>query len=1138
MRRRYLFLFSLILLLLPLRALAATVSGSLTQISLHSTRPLEKITLTLEAEDGSRAQAATDKDGNYRFTGVKTGRYRVLAHLPSDHVPALMGADNWLLPGQTCEAMTDWFDVEGNTTVPLASTRATVFVKAIAFLDENANGGRMTSEPALRDVQVSLHPADHPEILVASGITDRKGELTLDNLSPGAYRVRVILPDNYSIGPLGSKVSIYYNCIVPSDGSEAWSDPFTLTTGSQGIGIGAVTTGSAAGTVWYDANANGRRDRDEGGLPGVAVTLTGLDSGVVRETVTDKDGRYAFTRLQPGDYSLKVTAPAGRMFAAGDSWLTADDSDTDAATLTVVAEQSLTVRDIGLMDATSLKVVFYLDANANGMQDDTETGFESAAITVTRGGKQVAAAVSDSSGAALVPIIRAGDIEISARLDETHIFSPTGLDNDFAEALATSQASAAAALTPGQQTTLYAAVTLPAQIGGQVFMDGNDDGIRGTDEGPAEGVIVEAVDWTGQVAATTVTDGSGLYLFDRLLPIPHTVRFMLNDPYIASPAPKKADGQTANSIVRQTGDYGETDLIHLAPGSYNGGVNGALFQAGTVSGRIILPEDRPAGMAEGLPGVRVTLTDLDGEPVSDYSTTLTEEDGSYYLKGILPGRYTLRYTLPDDTLFADTDELTVYSVPFDSAMGTDTGIADIVAIRTALFEGQVLCEGEPAAAILTAVNTDTGYTVTFPAETASAGHFALSRLRPGHWKITVTLEEGYSFAEDTDLVPAIAHHESSREYDLEMGEHRTGLKVLVTRPATVSGRIFLDENLDGDYTPDSESLLSDRPVRLINRDGETAAEMRTDADGRFESPKLIPGRYQVALDLDDDCILLAGYQLSETGWAQDVEALSGRNTDASVPVLRFASIAGRFWSLDDSLDFVAGLEVRLYRSDDLTAPIAVAKSNRQGEYRFQRLYPGEYQLSAVLPEGHGFARRADVSDTRTSLILSNDASRFSAVLQLVMGTHIDHADFGFGAKGAIGDFVWLDEDADGMQDIGERGIPGIHLELWQEGEKVAETDSDLYGHYLLEGIYPGHYILRVTMHPELAATRHQTEFPLIGSVLPESDGLTVDAPDVVVPSGTRNLAVDVGLRLREAGVYPAVMDTIPTTDWSFGGKKR
>ena len=170
--------------------------------------------------------------------------------------------------------------------------------------------------------------------------------------------------------------------------------------------------------------------------------------------------------------------------------------------------------------------------------------------------------------------------------------------------------------------------------------------------------------------------------------------------------------------------------------------------------------------------------------------------------------------------------------------------------------------------------------------------------------------------------------------------------------------------------------------------------------------------------------------------------------------------------------------------------------------------------------------------------MSNDNTEMSDTLQLKMGVNITNADFGFGAKGSIGDLAWLDLNGNGMQDIGEPGIPGIRLRLIQGDELLAETETDIYGHYMFEGIYPGRYTLRVTMHPELKATVHQTDFPLIGSVLPESDELTVDANDVIVPSGTRNLAVDVGFMPREDGVYPAVMQTIPTTDWSFGGKKR
>ena len=1134
MRKLIPILLLLMALVLPCCASAATVSGTLTQISGHSTRLLDKISVTLEGADGTTYSAVTNKDGEYRFTSVGQGQYRIRVDLPSDHVPAYMNEDNWLLLAQDHLGQTDWFEVDGNKTVNLASTRATVFVKFVAFVDENANGGRMNSEPALRDVQVSIHPAGHPDIVVASGTTDRKGELTLGSLSPGEYQVKVIYPENFSAGPLGTKLNFYYNCIKSSETQEAWSEPFRLESGSQGIGIGAVATGSAEGHIWYDANANGRKDTDEAGLAGVQVAMIADSDGLTRTALTDEAGNYTFARLQPGAYTVRVTAPEGYMFAAENSgsWLTEGYSDTDQGTVTVTAENTLRVREVGLMKATALQVVFYQDENANGMHDPNEAGYAGADVTVSSQGRTVAHLTSDDTGTVTVPIIRAGKAQVTAQLNEADIFSPTGLDNDFAQTLPASFTTVDTELAPGQLTTLYAAVTSPAQVGGMLFMDDNNDGKKADSEAPVEGFTVQAVDWNGQVVDTAMTDARGQYHFDRLLPIPHTIRFLLNDPYIASPY---AEG--GNSIVSQNSDYGETAQLQLLPGSFTGNVNGGLFKAGTISGRILLTDDRPAGMGAGLDGVTVTLVDLNGQPVSDYTTVYSETDGSYYLKGILPGEYKLRYTLPADSLFAETDELTVESVSFVSGQGTDTALADLYAVRTATIEGQVICEGQPASAVITVVNTENGYTVSFPAESASGGHFALHLLRPGTWQVTVELDEGYSFAEDTDLVPAVAQHVSSRQYTFAMGDELLSQRILVTRPATVTGRLFQDEDLSGSFD-EGEAALSGYTVTLVNRDGEAAAQLTTDENGCFESPKLIPGRYQVTVALEDDCILLDGAQVSAESWAQQVEAVSGRNTDAAIPVLRFASIGGKLWSLDEKLAFVAGLTVELYAADSLSVPLSVTKTDKQGQYLFPRLYPGSYRLSVKLPEGHGFARRADTDETHVSLIVSNDNTEMSDTLQLKMGVNITNADFGFGAKGSIGDLAWLDLNGNGMQDIGEPGIPGIRLQLIQGDELLAETETDIYGHYMFEGIYPGRYTLRVTMHPELKATVHQTDFPLIGSVLPESDELTVDANDVIVPSGTRNLAVDVGFMPREDGVYPAVIQTIPTTDWSFGGKKR
>ena len=74
---------------------------------------------------------------------------------------------------------------------------------------------------------------------------------------------------------------------------------------------------------------------------------------------------------------------------------------------------------------------------------------------------------------------------------------------------------------------------------------------------------------------------------------------------------------------------------------------------------------------------------------------------------------------------------------------------------------------------------------------------------------------------------------------------------------------------------------------------------------------------------------------------------------------------------------------------------------------------------------------------------------------------------------AVGDFVWLDEDWDGVQDAGEPGIANVGVELLDAGLSViASTLTDLNGIYLFAGLEPGTYTVRVeasTLAPQLAA---------------------------------------------------------------------
>ena len=64
----------------------------------------------------------------------------------------------------------------------------------------------------------------------------------------------------------------------------------------------------------------------------------------------------------------------------------------------------------------------------------------------------------------------------------------------------------------------------------------------------------------------------------------------------------------------------------------------------------------------------------------------------------------------------------------------------------------------------------------------------------------------------------------------------------------------------------------------------------------------------------------------------------------------------------------------------------------------------------------------------------------------------------------LGDYVWYDTNANGIQDTGEAGIQGIKAELYQSkdctGNSIASTTTDSNGNYSFSGLIPGIYSLK------------------------------------------------------------------------------
>ena len=74
-------------------------------------------------------------------------------------------------------------------------------------------------------------------------------------------------------------------------------------------------------------------------------------------------------------------------------------------------------------------------------------------------------------------------------------------------------------------------------------------------------------------------------------------------------------------------------------------------------------------------------------------------------------------------------------------------------------------------------------------------------------------------------------------------------------------------------------------------------------------------------------------------------------------------------------------------------------------------------------------------------------------------------DFGFISKeplGTIGNYIWLDENGDGVQDEGERGIPNVIVDLVDGSGNIFTTTTDSNGGYLFDNLPAGTYTVTVS----------------------------------------------------------------------------
>src|SRR5207253_2662578 len=127
-----------------------------------------------------------------------------------------------------------------------------------------------------------------------------------------------------------------------------------------------------------------------------------------------------------------------------------------------------------------------------------------------------------------------------------------------------------------------------------------------------------------------------------------------------------------------------------------------------------------------------------------------------------------------------------------------------------------------------------------------------------------------------------------------------------------------------------------------------------------------------------------------------------------------------------------------------------------GTYTLPRLPPGSYGVRVQA----GTAWRATLKDATTDESRDSDLDPADATARFDLAPGEDRADVdgGLYRPGSVGDFAWVDENGNGVQDSGEKGLAGVAVTLLDKsGAAVDLTETAADGGYKFAGLAPGTY---------------------------------------------------------------------------------
>ncbi|HCY8691342.1 TPA: fibrinogen-binding adhesin SdrG C-terminal domain-containing protein, partial [Staphylococcus aureus] len=206
---------------------------------------------------------------------------------------------------------------------------------------------------------------------------------------------QVAYPDNSST----DNGKIDYT-LETQNGKSSWSNSYSSVNGSS-TANGDQKKYNLGDYVWEDTNKDGKQDANEKGIKGVYVILKDSNGKELDRTTTDENGKYQFTGLGNGTYSVEFSTPAGYTPTTANAG-TDDAVDSDGLTTTgVIKDADNRTLDSGFYKTPKYSLGDYVwyDSNKDGKQDSTEKGIKDVTVTLqNEKGEVIGTTKTDENG--------------------------------------------------------------------------------------------------------------------------------------------------------------------------------------------------------------------------------------------------------------------------------------------------------------------------------------------------------------------------------------------------------------------------------------------------------------------------------------------------------------------------------------------------------------------------------------------------------------------------------------------------------------------------------------------------------------------------------------------------------------------